>query len=263
MSILNEIIAHKVQEVACRQAEVPLSALGPRSGELRDFAGALAAPGLQVIAEVKRKSPSMGDIRLDVDPADLASTYERSGAAAISVLTDEKYFGGRLDHVAAVHAAVEVPVLQKDFIITDYQVHESYHAGADALLLIADALDQAQLERLYGLANSLGLHVLVEGYGDDALARIHRLGPKIAGINARDLNTMTINLAAMLERRSQLPKRAIHVAESGITGPHDLARVDQAGYHAALIGTALLKDDDPGQGLENFLAGVSTLKAQG
>lgn len=263
MSILDEIIAHKVKEVARRQSEVPLSALGPRSREVRDFAGALAAPGLQVIAEVKRKSPSMGDIRPDVDPADLARTYARSGAAAISVLTDEKYFGGQLDHLAAVHAAVDVPILQKDFILTDYQVHESYHAGADALLLIADALDQAQLERLYGLASSLGLHVLVEGYGDNALARIRRLGPKIAGINSRDLNTMAIDLAAMLERRSQLPERAIHVAESGITGPHDLARVDQAGYHAALIGTALLKDSDPGRSLENFLAGMSTLKAQG
>ena len=263
MSILDEIIAHKLQEVARRQSEIPLSALEPRSGDLRDFAGALAAPGLQVIAEVKRKSPSMGDIRSDVDPAALAKTYARSGAAAISVLTDEKYFGGQLDHVAAVRAVVDVPVLQKDFILTDYQVHESYHAGADALLLIADALDQTQLERLYGLASSLGLHVLVEGYGDDALARIQRLGPRIAGINARDLNTMTIDLTGMLERRSQLPVHAIHVAESGITGPGDLARVDQAGFHAALIGTALLKDDDPGQGLENFLAGVSTLKAQG
>lgn len=265
MSILDEILAHKAEEVRRRQDQLPAEAFPPRHGEVRDFARALGQPGLQVIAEVKRKSPSRGNIRLDLDPADLAPAYEQAGAAAISVLTDEKYFGGSLDHLAEVRLSVNLPVLRKDFIISEYQVHESYCAGADAILLIADALSQDRplpdkpsgpdgLEQLYQLARSLGLHVLVEGYSDEALAGIRRLAPRIAGINSRDLTTMQVDLETMFEKRRLLPDEALHVAESGITGPADLARVGRAGFDAALLGTALLAEGDPGETLRRFLA---------
>ncbi len=261
MIVLDEIVAHKAEEVRRRRDDLPVKALPPRPGKVRDFAGALGQPGLQVIAEVKRKSPSKGDIRLDADPADLARAYEKSGAAAISVLTDEKYFGGSLDHLAEVRATVDLPVLRKDLIINEYQVHESYHAGADAILLIADALSPDGLERFYRLARSLGLHVLVEGYSDEALAHIQRLAPRIAGINSRDLATMQVDLGSMLQRRQLLPEGALHVAESGITGPADLARVERAGFDAALIGTALLAEGDPGETLRCFLAGFTPMEA--
>ncbi len=264
MSILDEIVAHKAEEVRRRRDQLPVAEFSPRSGAVRDFAGALGQQGLQVIVEVKRKSPSKGNIRPDLDPADLARTYEQAGAAAISVLTDKKYFGGSLDHLAEVRASVKLPVLHKDFIINEYQVHESYHVGADAILLIADALPPDRLERLYHLADSLGLHILVEGYGDEALARIERLAPRIAGINSRDLATMQVDLETMLKRRQLLPEGALQVAESGITCPADLARVDRAGFDAVLIGTALLAEGNPGETLRRFLAlGVSASGSPG
>ncbi len=254
MPILDEIVSHKLTEVSHRREILPLEALPTRQAAVRDFTGALSQPGLQVIAEVKRKSPSQGAIRLDIDPADLARIYERSGAAAVSVLTDEKYFDGHLDHLQAVRAAVNLPVLRKDFIISEYQVRESYSAGADAILLIADALPPGDLEQLYEMAQFLGLHILVEGYSDNALTRIRQLAPAVAGINSRDLATMQVDLNAMLQRRSLLPADAVHVAESGITNPADLSRVAQSGFDAALIGTSLLTGSDPGATLHRFLA---------
>jgi len=263
MSILDEIVAHKTYEIRHRRERVPVESFPPRSGKVRDFYGALSRRGLQVIAEVKRKSPSTGEICMDLDPADLARAYQEAGAAAISVLTDEKYFGGRLDHLAAVRAAVDIPVLRKDFIISEYQVHESYYARADVILLIADALRPGQLEELYHLARSLGLDVLVEGYSDEALGRIHRLAPRVAGINSRNLTTMQVDLENMLQRRPLLPEGALHVAESGITSPEELVRVRRAGFDAALIGTALLVEGEPGKTLRRFLSSLTPAEAQG
>lgn len=263
MSILAEIVTHKAGEVRRHRELVPVETFPPVRGAVRDFAGALGRPGLQVIAEVKRKSPSRGELRRDLDPASLARAYEQAGAAAVSILTDERYFGGHLDHLAQVRAAVNIPVLRKDFIISAYQVRESRPAGADAILLIADALEQDHLERLYRLARSLGLHVLVEGYGDQALARIRQLAPRLAGINSRDLTTMRVDLETMLERRRLLPEGALHVAESGIAGPDDLTRVSRASYDAALVGTALLVEGDPAATLRRFLAALAPVEAQG
>ncbi len=254
MTILDEIVAHKREQVLelCRRH--PLALPTQRPDPARDFFTALARPGLQVIAEIKRRSPSRGAIRPDIDPADLAQQYESAGAAAISVLTDDKYFGGNLQHLRAVRAAVDLPVLRKDFIIDPYQVHESAAAGADAILLIADCLDETVLAELYELAGAVGLQVLVEGYSDHSLAAIRRLAPRVAGINSRDLATMELNLAGMLERRSLLPKQAIQVAESGITSADDLKAVALAGFEAALIGTTLLLKGDPGANLKALLA---------
>ena len=258
MTILEEIIASKEHEVRLRAAEVPLAVLPPRPDPVRDFKGAIGRAGLQVIAEVKRRSPSMGAINLNIDPVDLARAYEHGGAAAISVLTDETYFGGHLKHLQAIRDAVTLPVLRKDFIITEYQVHESYHAGADAILLIADTLTAADLNNLHRLAVSLGLHVLVEGHSDHSLAQIRNLSPEVAGINSRDLTTMQIDLSAMIARFDHLPASSLVVAESGITSPAELARVAQAGFDAALIGTALLASGKPESNLRRFLAGLPT-----
>ena len=255
MTILDEIVAYKreqVKELSRRQA---LALPAQRPDPARDFAGALAGPGLQVIAEIKQRSPSRGTIRTGIDPADLARQYKAAGAAAISVLTDEKYFGGSLEQLQAVRAAVDLPVLRKDFIIDPYQVHESAAAGADAILLIADCLDEAELAELYELAGAVGLQVLVESYSDHSLAAVRRLAPRVAGINSRNLATMEVDLAGMLQRRALLPKDAIAVAESGIASTDDMRAVALAGFDAALIGTSLLLKGNPGDNLKALLAG--------
>ncbi|MCH7574391.1 MAG: indole-3-glycerol phosphate synthase TrpC [Candidatus Marinimicrobia bacterium] len=257
MTILEQIIEHKRSEVDRARQARPLESFAPRSLEVRDFHAALSAPGLQIIAEVKRRSPSGGDLSPDLNPAELARTYEASGAAAISVLTDEKYFGGSLDDLRTVRDAVSLPVLRKDFIIDSYQVYESSHGGADAMLLIADVLEMSDLGRLCELCEKLGMQALVEGYSDAALAKIQALRPPISGINARDLVTMDLDLAGMLTRRHLLPEAGLHVAESGITAPEEAAAVSQAGFQAALIGTALVTSGSPGPRLKQFLAAAN------
>ncbi|UCH09764.1 MAG: indole-3-glycerol-phosphate synthase [Fidelibacterota bacterium] len=253
MTSLSDIVAHKLNEVKDRQKQAPMDTLTSRTFGIRDFAGGLTGESIQVIAEVKRKSPSIGDIRTDLDPTEIARAYEQAGAAAISVITDETFFGGCLGDLTEVRAGVSIPVLRKDFILHKYQVYESFHAGADAILLIADALSLPQLEELYRFAQSLSLQVLIEGHSQEALATIRQLKPALAGINSRNLATMEVDLEATLQRRYLLPDGAIHVAESGIRTSRDLARVSLAGYDAALIGTALLIEDDPGMGLQRLL----------
>ncbi len=261
MNILQEIVAHKRAEVrGLATSREPLTPTR-RPDPVRDFRAALARPGMQVIAEIKRRSPSRGAIRPDLDPAELARGYQDAGAAAISVLTDSHYFGGSLEHLQAVRAAVDLPVLRKDFIIDPAQVYESAEAGADAILLIADCLSEEELGRLYALAGSLELQVLVEGYSDASLAAISRLSPEIAGINSRNLETMEVELAGMLPRRKLLPTGVIAVAESGITEPAHLAAAARAGFQAALIGTALLIEGDPAANLRRLLAGRSPAEA--
>lgn len=253
MSILHEIMAHKVEEVADREQAVPQSALPKRQSMVRDFQHALDRPGLQIIAEVKRKSPSKGEIHAVTDPVELAKIYETNGAAAISVLTDEKYFGGSLNDLTAIRGAVKIPILRKDFILTPYQVSESYASEADAILLIADALSFDVLGDLYGQAVKLGLHVLVEAYSDEALAKVRQLSPTISGINSRDLSTMKLSLQTMVGRFTALPHKALKVAESGIMNVDDIRLITSAGFDAALIGTALLQNNKPGSTLANFV----------
>lgn len=260
MTVLKEILAHKVAEVSTHSASQSLDQFAPSREDIRDFAGALAQPGMQVIAEIKRKSPSMGIIRQDLQPAEVAQMYQKNGAAAISVLTDKKYFGGELQHLKEVRDAVELPVLRKDFIIDEYQVHESYHAGADALLLIADALAMDQLEYLYQLSSSLGLHVLVEAHSTAALNSMKRIKPRLAGLNSRDLTTMQVDLEGLLTKQHLLPLDSIHIAESGITNPEDLYRVAQAGFDAALIGTTLLRNGNPGENLQHFMTSIRSME---
>jgi len=255
MNILEKIILNKQEEVKERSRVTPIERIkgSQRLYAIRDFKSALARYGVQIIAEIKRSSPSTGDILADADPAAVAKAYEQNGAAAISVLTDQEFFGGQLEFIQQVKAVTELPILRKDFIISEYQVWESFQAGADSILLIADAIDIELLSELYNLAHELGLHVLVETHSPDYLEPITNLNPEIVGINCRNLNTMETNVAWFEEAFSQLPKDCIKIAESGISSPLDLANISQLGYDAALVGTSLMKSGTPGSALATLL----------
>ena len=206
-----------------------------------------------MVAEVKRKSPSQGEISHTFDHVRIAKSYEQNGASALSVLTDEKYFGGSLEFLQDIRASVKLPVLQKDFIISTYQIWESYHAGADAILLILDALETQQVREYYQLAKELGLHVLVETHSREGMEKMDGISPQIVGINARNLHTMNIEFSRMLVMRQSLPEFAITVAESGMTASRHLKQAREAGYHAALVGTALMSTENPGSTLAEFI----------
>ncbi|MGA9596151.1 MAG: indole-3-glycerol phosphate synthase TrpC [Acidimicrobiia bacterium] len=221
---------------------VVLSGPGPSS---RDFAGALAAPGLQVIAEIKRRSPSRGDLNIGLDPVDRANAYERGGAAAISVLTEPDYFAGSLDDLTAVRTAVGVPVLRKDFIIEPRQIEESRAAGADALLLIVAALGEARLAMMLGECGKVGIQALVEAHTAEEAAVAMRVGASVVGINNRDLATFHTDLAVAERIAPVVAGQRVLVAESGVSSPSGAARMAAAGYDAILVGEALVMSSDP------------------
>ena len=251
MNVLEQIVADTRARVARRAAAVPLEAL-MRAGEqrraghnaIRDFRAALAAPGLSLIAEHKRSSPSAGPIRSDLALADVVCAYERAGARVLSVLTEEGRFGGRLDDLGAARAASSLPVLRKDFIVEPYQVHEALAAGADAILLIVAALPLDQLERLHALAGALGLAALVEVHSRAELAVAGELGAAIIGINNRDLTTLEVDVQRTIELAPAVPKGALLVAESGFREHGELERLERAGVDAVLVGEALMRAAD-------------------
>ncbi|MDE3131087.1 MAG: indole-3-glycerol phosphate synthase TrpC [Acidobacteriota bacterium] len=251
MSVLSEIVADTRAAVARRSAAVPLSALVEAGeqrrageGEPRDFTAALAAPGISLIAEHKRSSPSAGVIRADLQLPAVVSAYERAGARAVSVLTEEGRFGGRLEDLAAARGAVSLPILRKDFIVGEYQVHEALAAGADAILLIVAALDAQTLRRLHALARELGLATLVEVHDAGELAVANALGAEIVGINNRDLATLEVDVQRVHALRSEVGDGALVVAESGIRSHAELERLQEAGVDAVLVGEALMRARD-------------------
>jgi indole-3-glycerol phosphate synthase len=206
--------------------------------------GALHGETVALIAEVKHASPSKGVLIEPFDPVALAATYAQNGAAAISVLTDEAFFRGSLDHLTAVHRAVSVPVLRKDFVIDPYQVYEGRAAGADAILLIVAALADAQLAELHALVRSLGMAALVEVHHEEELARALRVEPALIGINNRDLQTFQVDLSTAARLARFAPTGVTLVAESGVHTRADMRRMAQAGAHAVLIGEALVQAGD-------------------
>lgn len=213
----------------------------------RDFTAALSREGaVALIAEVKRRSPGAGSIRPDLDPARLAADYARAGASAISVLTDGPWFGGSLADLAAVRAAVSVPVLRKDFTLTEEQVLEGRAAGADGILLIVRILDDGLLRGLRQLAESLGMGVLVEAHSGEELDRALASGARIVGINNRDLATFRTTLDTTFRLLPRVPSEVIVVSESGIRAAEDVDRLGVAGVHAVLVGEALLRHAEPG-----------------
>ena len=250
MNVLTEIVADTRAAVARRAAAVPLPALMEageqrRAGDpIRDFRGALAAPGLSVIAEHKRSSPSAGVIRSDLELPEVVRAYERAGARALSVLTEESRFGGRLEDLAAARHASGLPILRKDFILEEYQVHESLAAGADAILLIVAALDTGTLIRLHSLATQLGLATLVEVHDAVELDAAHEIGAEIVGINNRDLTTLEVDVERTHELLAGVRDGALVVSESGLRDHAQLARLQAAGVDAVLVGEALMRAPD-------------------
>jgi indole-3-glycerol phosphate synthase len=257
VTILAEILAHKRVELEEARRRVPERLLSERaeaaSEAPRGFRRALlAAEPPVVIAELKRRSPSRGEIRADFDPVACAREYAEGGAAALSVLTDERYFGGRLEYLRAVREAVALPLLRKDFLIEPYQVDESRVAGADAVLLIVAALPPAALAALLARAALRGLDALVEVHDEAELEVALGAGATLVGVNNRDLRTFATDLAVTERLAPRLPQGVLLVAESGIHGPADLARLARAGARAFLVGESLMREPRPGTALRRL-----------
>lgn len=251
--ILQEICEHKRQEIAARQKAAPLEQ-ACREAESADPARPVRfSDPISLIAEVKRRSPSKGALAEDVDPAAQARAYEAGGAAAISVLADEKYFGGSLDDLRAVRKAVSVPVLCKDFILTHYQVYEARAAGADLILLIVAALDDAQLHDLLALSRSLDMTPLVEVHDQHDLARAIAADASLIGINNRDLSDFSVDLVTTEYLAPLVPDGVTVVSESGIGTREDVERVQAAGARVILVGETLMRSDNPGDTIRGLL----------
>ncbi|MCL2419038.1 MAG: indole-3-glycerol phosphate synthase TrpC [Conexibacteraceae bacterium] len=251
MNVLDEIVTDTRARVARRAQDVPLSALVEageqrRAGQsaIRDFSAALAAPGISVIAEHKRSSPSAGVIRADLELPEVVEAYERAGARALSVLTEEGRFGGSLGDIALARAASSLPILRKDFIVGEYQVYEALAAGADAILLIVAALDTGTLIRLHSLATQIGLATLVEIHDAIELDAAHEIGAEIVGINNRDLTTLEVDVERTYQLLPDVRDGAVVVAESGFRSHAELERLAAAGVDAVLIGEALMRAPD-------------------
>ena len=250
MNILADIIATTRERVATQREAVPAAELAraaarrASTGDRRSLAEALAAPGVSLIAEHKRSSPSAGTIRDDVELEEVVLAYERAGASAISVLTEETRFGGRLEDLASARQVVQVPILRKDFIVDDYQLHEALAGGADAILLIVAALEPDELAELHQLAGKLELDALVEVHDARELQTALELEAPIIGINNRDLSTLEVDTARTFELRERIPEGTLVVAESGFRSRDELARLAEAGVDAVLIGEALMRAPD-------------------
>lgn len=248
MTVLDEIVAGVVLDLERRRGHTTAADLRAALADVApalDPMPALRSPGSSVIAEVKRRSPSRGELAAIADPAALATQYAAGGAAAISVLTEGRRFGGSLADLRAVRAAVDVPVLRKDFVVTDYQLLEARAAGADVVLLIVAALEGDLLDRLHDAARELGLTVLVEVHDEAETERAVELGAELVGVNARDLKTLAVDAATFGRLAPLVPADRVLVAESGVTGPDDVRRFVGEGARAVLVGEALVRDGDP------------------
>lgn len=256
-TILDDILTHKRSEVEAAKRARPEAELAARIAEappVRGFAAAMAAAeGIALIAEVKKASPSAGIIRDDFDPVQIAEVYAAHGAACLSVLTDERFFQGSLEDLQAVRAAVEIPVLRKDFLIDRYQVLEARAAGADGILLIAECLDDDRLRELYSLAGELGMDALVELYEPDNLERVLKLRPKLLGVNNRNLKTFVTDLQHTLALRPRVPDGVLLISESGIRTRDDVARLQSAGVGGILVGETLMRAPDVGDKVDLLL----------
>lgn len=258
--ILERIIAVKREEVRAAQLSAPLEELRLEASarDLRDFVGALRAKheagAAAVIAEVKKASPSKGVLRESFVPADIARSYEKGGAACLSVLTDVQFFQGSAAYLEAARAACTLPVLRKDFIVDPYQVVEARAMGADAILLIAAALSLAQMQELEAFAHSLGLAVLVEVHDNQELTQALTLKTPLIGINNRNLRTFETSLDTTLGMLDALPDDRIVVTESGILARSDVERMRENGVHTFLVGEAFMRADDPGSALSQMFS---------
>ncbi len=254
--ILNKIVEVKREEVAAAHKRMPLSAVRADAESrvlTRDFVGAMRAKvdggRAAVIAEVKKASPSKGVLREDFIPADIAQSYAEFGAACLSVLTDKPFFQGSVDALKQARASCHLPVLRKDFLVDPYQVYESRAMGADAVLLIAACLDNAQMADFEAIAADLGMAVLVEVHDGRELERALRLKTPLVGINNRNLRTFEVTLDTTLALRAEVPPDRLLVTESGILTPADVQRMRGEGVHAFLVGEAFMRAKEPGEAL--------------
>jgi indole-3-glycerol phosphate synthase len=248
VSVLDEILEGVRADLAGRQRSVPLEQLkdkARRAPSPRDALAGLKAEGVSVIAEVKRASPSRGEIAAIDDPAALAADYEAGGARVISVLTEQRRFGGSLDDLAAVRRAVQVPLLRKDFVVSSYQLWEARAHGADMVLLIVAALEQSALVSLVERAHSIGLLPLVEVHTGEELERAIDANATVIGVNARNLTTLEVDRSIFARLSGRIPEGVVKIAESGVRGPHDLLAYAAAGADAVLVGESLVTEKDP------------------
>jgi indole-3-glycerol phosphate synthase len=247
-TVLDEIVAGVREDLATREEATPRDVVERRAADAApplDAEAALRRPGLSLIAEVKRRSPSKGALAVIADPAALAADYEAGGATAISVLTEQRRFGGSLHDLDQVRAAVRIPVLRKDFMVEDYQLVEARAHGADIILLIVAALAQPALVRMHALARDLGMTALVEVHDEDETRRAVDAGATVIGVNARNLKTLDVDPATFGRLAPLVPGGCVRVAESGIAGPDDAARYAAEGADAVLVGEALVRGTDP------------------
>ena len=257
MSVLDEIIDGVREDLAERQARVGLDELKERAArapEARDGVAALRGDSVTVICEVKRSSPSKGALAAIADPAALAADYEAGGAAVISVLTEQRRFGGSLADLEAVRAKVDVPVLRKDFVVTAYQLWEARAYGADLVLLIVAALEQDALVSLVERAESIGLTPLVEVHDEEETERAVAAGAKIIGVNARNLKTLEVDRGNFGRVAPEIPGHIVKIAESGVRGPHDLIAYANDGADAVLVGESLVTGKDPRAAVADLVA---------
>jgi indole-3-glycerol phosphate synthase len=248
VSVLDEILDGVRADLAERQRHVALEQLKEKARQAPspyDALAALKADGVSVIAEVKRASPSRGEMAEIGDPAGLAGDYEAGGARVISVLTEQRRFGGSLEDLAAVRRAVQIPVLRKDFVISSYQLWEARAYGADMALLIVAALEQSALVSLVERALSIGLVPLVEVHADEELDRAVDAGATVIGVNARNLSTLEVDRSIFARLSPRIPEGVVKIAESGVRGPHDLLAYAAAGADAVLVGESLVTEKDP------------------
>ena len=257
MSVLDDILVGVREDLAERQRVLPLEAVKEIAADrppALDATAALSGLGVAVIAEVKRSSPSAGQLATITDPASLAREYEAGGAAMISVLTEQRRFGGSLADLDTVRAAVSIPLLRKDFVVTPYQVWEARAHGADAVLLIVAALEQQVLVSLRERAESLGMTALVEVHDEGEAARALDADAHVIGINNRNLRTLDVDRDTFARVATQIPTSAVRIAESGVRGPHDLLACAAAGADAVLVGEGLVKADVPRQAVADLVA---------
>lgn len=256
VSVLDEIMAGVRADVEARQHVTPLEDLKAKAAKRSrpiDGIAALRRDAVTVIAEVKRSSPSRGELAAILDPAALAREYEEGGAAAVSVLTERRRFNGSLDDLEAVRKAVEIPLLRKDFVYSSYQLWEALAYGADLVLLIVAALDQSALVSLVERAQSLGLTPLVEVHDEDEVSRAVDAGARVIGVNARNLRTLEVDRDVFARLAPRIPAGIVKVAESGVRGPHDLIAYASAGADAVLVGEGLVTDKDPRQAVADLV----------
>ena len=266
VTVLDELVAGAREDLAARQSCLPLEELKAAAADaapVRDAAAALRRPGIGVIAEVKRASPSKGALAAIADPAALAADYEAGGARVVSVLTEQRRFGGSLADLDAVRARVDVPLLRKDFVVTSYQIWEARAHGADLVLLIVAALEQEALVSLVERTLSLGMTPLVEVHDELETERALLAGATVVGVNARNLKTLQVDRGVFARLAPMLPDSVIKIAESGVRGPHDLLAYAHDGADAVLVGEGVVSGGDPRAAVAELVAAGAHPSARG